>query len=87
MISIIKKLQVAINKLKAMAIKKQERRLEMASERIDVELEVHEKRIAMAEAIKKSLEERANDKLEAGVDSANKAKAEAAKLIEEINSI
>lgn len=87
MISIIKKLQVAINKLKAMAIKKQERRLELASERIDVELEVHEKRIAMAEAIKKSLEERANDKLEAGVDAANKAKAEAAKMIEEINSI
>lgn len=87
MIKLIKKLQVIINTLKARAIKKHEKRIELAAERIDAEYDISEKRLAMAEAIKKSLEERAYDKLDAGIDAANKAKADAAKAIEELNSI
>ena len=86
-VKIIKKLQSLALRLKNNAIKKQVHKLEVNSDIIDVEYELHETRVELSHTIQIKLEERANNKLASGLERANEVKERASHAIDELNSL
>ncbi len=86
-VKLIKKLQAIAEKLKANAIKKQERKLKTAAEDVDIRIELAEKRLAFAEAIQERLIERACVKLESDMQKCNDQKAKVGGKLDQLNSI
>lgn len=87
LLSLKERISKLAERVRERSIKRQETRLMLASERIDVEDELFVKRVKMAESIRQMMEDRAVDKLVDGHAKANADKQAAGDAINKLKEL